>query len=57
MVGRKGGCHVEFGMAYSMGLELIIVGPRLNAFHYLPDITVLANESELIEHLAVSFPH
>lgn len=29
----SGGRHVEFGIAYTMGLSLVIVGPRENVFH------------------------
>lgn len=29
----SGGRHVEFGIAYTYGLRLVIVGPRENVFH------------------------
>ena len=34
----RGGRHVEFGMAYSRSMQIIVVGPRENAFHYLPRV-------------------
>jgi nucleoside 2-deoxyribosyltransferase len=33
-----GGMHVEFGYAMARGLRLVVVGPRMNVFHYLPDV-------------------
>ena len=36
--GGKGGRHVEFGMAVALGKRLVIVGPRENVFHTLPEI-------------------
>ena len=34
----RGGCHVEFGLAVAMGKRLIVVGPRQNIFHTLPEV-------------------
>jgi hypothetical protein len=36
--GGKGGRHVEFGLALGLGRRLVIVGPRENVFHTLPQI-------------------
>lgn len=36
--GGKGGRHVEFGLALGLGKQLIIVGPRENVFHTLPQV-------------------
>lgn len=36
--GGKGGRHVEFGLALGLGKHLIVVGPRENVFHTLPQI-------------------
>jgi len=33
----RGGRHVEFGYALAKGLPLIIIGPRENVFHFLPE--------------------
>lgn len=32
----RGGRHIEFGYALAQAKTLIIVGPRLSVFHYLP---------------------
>lgn len=34
----RGGRHVEFGAALALGLRCIIVGPRENVFHCLPEV-------------------
>jgi hypothetical protein len=36
--GGKGGRHVEFGYALALGKRSIVVGPRENVFHTLPDV-------------------
>lgn len=36
--GGKGGRHVEFGVALALEKRLILVGPRENVFHTLPEI-------------------
>lgn len=33
----RGGRHVEFGIAIAEGLDIVVVGPRENIFHYLGD--------------------
>lgn len=35
---NRGGRHVEFGLTYQIALRIIIVGPRENVFHWLPDV-------------------
>ena len=35
---KRGGRHVEFGMALAFGLELVVIGPRENVFHCLPRV-------------------
>ncbi len=36
----RGGCHVEFGIALEQReTKLAIVGPRMNVFHTLPEVT------------------
>lgn len=34
----RGGRHVEFGIAIAAGNVLMIVGPRENVFHWLPEV-------------------
>ena len=36
--GGKGGRHVEYGLALGLGKRLVIVGPRENVFHTLPNV-------------------
>lgn len=36
--GGKGGRHIEFGLALGLGKHLVIVGPRENVFHTLPQV-------------------
>ena len=33
-----GGRHVEFGLALAMGKRLLLVGPRENLFHTMPNV-------------------
>ena len=33
---KRGGRHVEFGMALSLGKKMLVCGPKENIFHYLP---------------------
>lgn len=35
---RRGGRHVEFGYALAKGKKILVVGPKENIFHYLPEI-------------------
>ena len=35
---RRGGRHVEFGVALATGAALYLVGPRENIFHSLPQV-------------------
>ena len=34
----RGGRHVEFGLALAMGKRLLVVGPRENLFHTMPNV-------------------
>lgn len=35
---KRGGRHVEFGMALAWGKRLFVIGPRENVFHCLPGV-------------------
>ncbi len=35
---KRGGRHVEFGIAVGLKKDLIIIGPRENVFHCLPQV-------------------
>lgn len=37
----RGGRHVEFGIAVALKKKLIMVGPRENIFHSLPEVIML----------------
>ncbi len=45
----RGGRHVEFGMALALKKTMIIIGPRENVFHYLPEVMHFANWEEFWE--------
>ena len=39
----RGSRHVEFGIALSMGMDILVIGPRENLFHTMPGIRHWAN--------------
>ena len=49
---KRGGRHVEFGMALAWGKRVVIVGPRENIFCFLPQIRQFETFRELKEFLA-----
>ena len=44
----RGGAHVEFGMALALGRHIAVVGPRMNAFHTLPEVRQFASWSDAL---------
>lgn len=44
----KGGRHVEFGYALAEGKRIILVGPRENVFHTLPEVEWFPDWSRLV---------
>jgi len=36
----RGGRHVEYGMALALNKQCMVVGPRENIFHWLPEVAV-----------------
>lgn len=50
--GGKGGRHVEFGMAYSLGKPCILIGPRENIFHCLPTVAMCDDVDMLVTVLS-----
>jgi hypothetical protein len=46
-----GGFHVELGLALAAEKEIILVGPRLNIFHYLPTIQHYDSWTEVLTYL------
>lgn len=53
--GRRGGRHVEFGLAAAWGKKLIVVGPLENIFHHLPGVKCFPEYDWFIE--VVAPPH
>lgn len=49
--GGKGGRYVEFGLAMGLRKRLVIVGPRENIFHCLPEVLVVKDTAELVDWL------
>jgi nucleoside 2-deoxyribosyltransferase len=47
----RGGRHVEFGYALGLGKPILVVGPRENIFHYLPQIKFVSNFQEALNFL------
>lgn len=47
----RGGRHVEFGYALGLGKPILVVGPRENIFHYLPQIKFVQNFQEALDFL------
>lgn len=47
--GKRGGRHVEFGMAVAMNKRLIVIGHRENVFHHLPQVESYPTIWDLIE--------
>ena len=48
----RGGAHVEFGIALALGRHVAIVGPRMNAFHTLPQVVHFEHWPEA--HVAIA---
>jgi len=50
-LGRRGGRHVELGVAIGLGIEVVVVGARENVFHYHPNVSVVATWEEALAAL------
>ena len=48
---KRGGRHVEFGIALALGKRIMVVGPRENIFHCLPQIERYASFEKVVEAL------
>ena len=53
---QRGGKHFEFGVAWSMGKECVVVGPRENVFHCLPEITHYSSWKEFKDAYDIRVP-
>jgi len=49
----RGGRHVEFGIAWALQKQLIIIGPREHVFHCLPGIHCWPNFTEFYYNLVI----
>ena len=54
--GGHGGRHVEFGIGLALNKRLIIVGPRENIFHALPQVEVYPDLMALISRISPPSP-
>ena len=50
--GGKGGRHVEHGYALGYGIPVVVIGPRENIFHTLPEIQHFPDWSRFVMSLA-----
>jgi len=48
---RRGGRHVEFGMALALGKKVVVVGGRENIFHFMPGVRHFETFSQLLGSL------
>lgn len=49
--GKRGGRHVEYGVALQAGKRLIVVGPRENLFHHHPKVEHFADAADMLRHV------
>jgi nucleoside 2-deoxyribosyltransferase len=47
----RGGRHFESGYATGKQKQVVVVGPRENIFHYLPEVVVLNSWNQFVEEL------
>lgn len=50
---NHGGVHTEFGFALGLNKAVYLVGPRINTFHWLPEITLFPDWEFLFKHWRV----
>lgn len=48
---KRGGRHTEFGIALGLGKQLIIIGPRENIFHCLPQVQQFRTWTDCLREL------
>ena len=51
---KRGGRHVEFGLAIAAKKRVLVVGPRENIFHFLPEVEVVSTWEEAVALLGSS---
>lgn len=47
----RGGKHLELGYALAIKKRIILIGQPSNVFHYLPEIEIIEDVSDLIQKL------
>jgi nucleoside 2-deoxyribosyltransferase len=52
----RGGRHVEFGVALARGKWCVVVGPRENVFHCLPQVSVFTYWNEALPVIVRRLP-
>lgn len=52
----RGGRHVELGYALARGKRIIVVGPRENIFHHLPQVECVGSWREFLDRYLHSVP-
>lgn len=54
IVGRgRGGRHVEFGMALALNKRVVVIGPKENIFHWLPNVEVYEDLETFLDEEAM----
>ena len=52
---KRGGRHVEFGLAYAYNKRVIVCGPKENIFHYLDGVSQRNTFEEIFQMLEEEF--
>ena len=50
---KRGGRHVEFGVALALDLNVIVVGQRENIFQYLPQVVHFDKWEDAVDYLDI----
>lgn len=46
---KRGGRHVEYGIALALNKRVVIIGERENVFHYLPSVEIYSDFNAFME--------
>jgi hypothetical protein len=49
-ISHRGGRHVEFGLAIGLKKRLIVIGPRENIFHCLPQVELFDSWEDFVDN-------
>jgi hypothetical protein len=47
----RGGRHCEFGIGLALNKQLVLVGPKEHAFHFLPQVRCFASSGDWLDAL------